>query len=209
VEKMRKKRPTPSRPSRSLEQEIARNEAKAVSKYLSKERTGEALILLGEDALRFADRTNARAHKLRTIPPVACKAGCAWCCSTQVIVSAPEVVYLAEYLRDTRSKEELDALREQLAAQWSRVKNIPVLERLLVGVPCALLRQSDNCCSVYDARPLACRGHTSLDAGKCEAATRSKGVTVTSDAIQSKVYHGVGLGLLGGISEAGYTACCV
>lgn len=192
-------------PAQSVGDEIARIEAKTVSKCLSKQRTREALVLLGEDALQFADSTNARAHELTIVPQVACKAGCAWCCSLQVIVTAPEVFYLAEYLRETRSPEDLALLKDRLAAQWERVKEIPTLQRLLVGVPCALLRESEKTCSVYEARPLACRGHTSMDASACEEATKNKDVNVTSDAIQSKVYNGVGVGLLRGMWEAGYT----
>lgn len=203
---MKKGKPTnPVGPSSNLVDEIARIEAKVVSKCLSRQRTAEALIVLGQDALEFADSTNTRAHQATAAPSIACKAGCAWCCSVQVVVTAPEVFYLAEYLRQTRSEEELALLKRSLAAQWERVKDIPTLQRLLIGVPCALLREPEKTCSVYEARPLACRGHTSVDAGTCEAATKNADVNVTSDAIQSKVYNGVGVGLLRGMRDVGYT----
>src|SRR5262249_32141002 len=173
------------------------------TKHLAGNLKAEALIVLGIDALAYADKMNAKAHQIKSVPPVACKAGCAWCSSMQVLVTAPEVFCLAEWLRETQSEEELARVKERLSAQWEQVKGTPMLERLLAGVPCALLRDADKTCSVYEARPLACRGHTSLDAAACEAATKSKDVKVTSDAIQSHVYNGIGICLLVGMRDAG------
>jgi len=181
-----------------------RTRRKPSARHLSKHRTEEALTTLAIDALQYADQMNAKAHELTTLPPMACKSGCAWCCSLQVVVSAPEVFFLADFLRNTRSVEELILLTDELLAQWEHVKDIPVLERLLRGAPCALLGKAEKTCSVYEARPLACRGHTSTDASACEAATKSKDANVTSDQIQFAVYNGIGFGLVQGTVEAGY-----
>jgi hypothetical protein len=40
------------------------------------------------------------------------------------------------------------------------------VERARAGVPCPLLE--DGACSVYEVRPLICRGWSSLDASACE-----------------------------------------
>src|SRR5581483_6631314 len=59
------------------------------------------VLALAEEGIRLVRRE--APPKL----PLACGKGCAWCCSLQVPVSAPEVLLLAEALRQTRSPDSL------------------------------------------------------------------------------------------------------
>lgn len=80
--------------------------------------------------------------------PLVCEAGCNYCCSVQVQVLAPEVLYLAGYLKRTRRQEELAALSTALADFGDQVKDLTPDRRFAMKAPCLLL--VDGLCSVYE-----------------------------------------------------------
>ncbi len=98
----------------------------------------------------------------------ACRAGCSWCCAQRVELTTWEVVRLSRALGSHPERDRLearirgvaDATRSFDAAMW---RSTPT--------PCALLDDAGRC-SVYEARPLACRRAHSIDASACEAARR-------------------------------------
>ena len=97
--------------------------------------------------------------------PPACEAGCSCCCCVQVQVLPPEVLHLAGHLKKTRSQEELAALSTALAEHGNRVKGLTPGQQSAIDDPCPLL--VDGLCSVYEARPIACRSANSTDAQRC------------------------------------------
>jgi hypothetical protein len=98
--------------------------------------------------------------------PVACRAGCSHCCHQTVGVTAPEVFALYEHLRTTRDDDALAAVADRVRAMDDRTRGLPPAERVTPELPCVFL--VDDRCSVYEARPLSCRGTNSLDAAACE-----------------------------------------
>lgn len=126
--------------------ELARSAMVATSKF------GEGLLA------RFPDQTPA------------CRSGCAHCCYQAVTVSAPEVFAIHEHLLATRSPDEFDAIIQRLRETDDRTRNKSAAERLSPELPCPFLEQGS--CSIYDVRPLACRGKNSLDAALCERTLR-------------------------------------
>lgn len=100
--------------------------------------------------------------------PPACKAGCSWCCYQGVAAWPLEVFVLAEWLRATRTEEDLravqDRLREAVAARDRQVAEGCRTTR----VRCALLG-ADERCTAYRVRPSACLGWNMSDASQCEA----------------------------------------
>jgi len=104
----------------------------------------------------------------RQLPQVACCKGCSACCHTmRVLASGLEVVRLVSYLRSTLGVEEIEALVLKLRA-YDRVVTIrldgtPAPQR----IACVFLEH--DACSVYAARPIACRAFHSLDLSKCLA----------------------------------------
>ncbi len=101
-------------------------------------------------------------------PPIACRAGCAYCCYPRVHVTPPEVIFLAHFIRAKFSSSELEGLKTRLKEADEITHGMTEEEHGGAGVPCPLL--VDNLCSAYDARPLECRGFTSMDADACRRA---------------------------------------
>jgi len=100
-------------------------------------------------------------------PKVECGAGCDHCCHVPVGVTAPEALQLYAFLRRTRSEAELDALQQKLRACSEAIRGLSHNERYSPNYPCPLLEAGS--CSVYPARPFACRGMNSLDRSDCAA----------------------------------------
>lgn len=96
-----------------------------------------------------------------------CKSGCEYCCYYHVTVTGAEVFALAEHIHSLHPKRR-DVLVERIAAAAKQVANLSAQEYMQTNIKCALLE--DSRCSVYDARPRACRGFHSRDVAGCKAA---------------------------------------
>jgi|SRR5579871_1452210 len=120
-----------------------------------------------------ASNTAKRAHEvfetsLKTNPsrqPIACAKGCAFCCHVSVTATAPEVFLAANALRE-KYKGNLETILYRVQAADQKTRTLTSQERALRRIPCALLE--DNACSIYAARPGACRGFVSTSAKACE-----------------------------------------
>ena len=178
-----------------------------VQRRLAEGRTTHTALEIAEEAADWADAT-LRALQEQRSPhrPVACGKGCAWCCYRRVPVGAPEVLRLAHALRQTLPPEALEAVRRRLARLDDRTRGLGARQRLAVGLPCALL--VDQACSVYDVRPLACRGWNSVDAGACRESVEHAleptaiplyaGEVATTDALREGVNAALAEGALQG-----------
>ncbi|ETW94602.1 MAG: hypothetical protein ETSY2_49525, partial [Candidatus Entotheonella gemina] len=71
--------------------------------------------------------------------PLACAAGCAFCCYHPVDITAPEAFALAAYLRTVLSDAEFEAVATRLAANAARIQALSHDEHALAQIPCALL----------------------------------------------------------------------
>jgi Fe-S-cluster containining protein len=85
-------------------------------------------------------------------------------------VTPPEALAIVEYLKQSRSSEELDRVREHVAGRFERARRLSSADRFSPDHPCVFLRAGS--CSVYEVRPLTCRGMNSLDAGECASKLR-------------------------------------
>src|SRR5439155_11233826 len=56
----------------------------------------------GQVAQQAAWFATQLAEQLVDPQAIACRAGCAWCCSLFVSATAPEIIQIADYLRATR-----------------------------------------------------------------------------------------------------------
>lgn len=148
----------------------------------------------GEMARTLTDRVD----EVRRLP-LACEEGCSYCCrGTPVLVSAPEALALAAHLRRTRSPEQLEALREKVDAAHERVRDLDIDARAEAKEACPLLDTERGGCTVYEARPTACRAYNSCDRARCAEAFDA-GIAspmLPSNPILFRAIHASGFGLM-------------
>jgi Fe-S-cluster containining protein len=116
-------------------------------------------------SVAYAEGERWERSALATGPRLACREGCPWCCyGTRVDVVAPEALVIAAQLRIVGTDPHL--IRETAR----RVEHLSPEDRHRQRVACPLLDAARGRCSVHAIRPLACRGHGSLNAGVCQSA---------------------------------------
>jgi len=108
-----------------------------------------------------AERTRAKSER-----PVACKAGCSFCCSDLVLTTLPELAAVVESVNDFTA-DKSQRLRERLGAYEAKVAPQRDHPLVVARAECPLLE--DGLCTVYESRPFACRSRNSFDAGYCAA----------------------------------------
>lgn len=101
---------------------------------------------------------------------VACRAGCDHCCRQSVGLTPLELFAIVAHLATTRSDSQLAALRAHVSLLAKRASGLSSRERVAQDLPCPLLDEGK--CSIYEVRPLSCRGMNSLDAGICQEKLR-------------------------------------
>jgi Fe-S-cluster containining protein len=139
---------------------------------------------------------------------VACKPGCDHCCYQSVGVTTPEALAIVEHLRQTLSEQALGARAEHIRAARERTRGLSSAERYSPEHPCPFLEQGQ--CSIYEVRPLSCRGMNSLDAEECRnnlrdpkarAAFLETGAGTRSFMEPIRAFHAVSAGLQLSLSE--------
>ena len=94
---------------------------------------------------------------LAELPSRDCESGCAACCHFEVGLREPEAVRLANAIREHPNRTKLlESIRRALETDR------PPLS------PCPLLNEAAEC-SVYDDRPLPCRGWSATSSALCRA----------------------------------------
>ncbi|WP_319583247.1 YkgJ family cysteine cluster protein [uncultured Pseudodesulfovibrio sp.] len=161
------------------------------------------------DAVREAyDVCTAMLDELQLDPPLACKRGCIHCCYNQVALTEPEALFLGLHLLGTRSPERLRELADKAQALADRLKGKSWQEigMLRHELPCLFLE--DGGCSIYPARPLACRGWNSVDEKMCLLSNLSGDALtpIENHPIVREIADGIQSGLLRGSSELGLEA---
>ena len=114
------------------------------------------------DAMAYATSQFEKTLATTTKGGLACRRGCAHCCHLDVTVTAPEAFQIAGILRRTPARAA--AFLEAEAA----TRGLSQTERWRAKKPCPLLSNAE--CSIYESRPLSCRGAVSLDVDACVAA---------------------------------------
>ena len=137
---------------------------------------------------------------------VACRDGCAHCCSVPVDVQAHEVFFAADHIQVNFSPTALTKVIARLGAHRRRVARLAGGKRATSRSPCALLRTATGSCSIYAGRPEACRSHHTNDAAVCAAHQADPAVNLTKayiPALRARMFA-VMLGLDEALEAAGY-----
>jgi len=120
--------------------------------------------------------------------PVACGADCAYCCYVpRVLVTLPELARIVEHVH-TWPVDQIGTLRARLEAHI--LAQSSDVASPAARPPCALL--IGGRCSVYEARPLVCRGQHAYDVQECKThcatgAGETTQLTVVIDTVQGAV----------------------
>jgi Fe-S-cluster containining protein len=130
------------------------------------ERTIELARRIMAAMSRMAEGLLARAPE----GSVACRAGCDHCCHQVVGVTVPEALAILDHLARTWTSADRARLTERVSLLHERAQGVSSVERFSPNHPCVFL--DGGRCSIYEVRPLACRGMNSLDAAECESRLR-------------------------------------
>lgn len=110
----------------------------------------DQLLALAADLLTLAEDVSSRLRDVAPVRPLACRAGCDHCCRNMIQVR-PLFAILAV---------------ATAMARFEPARMADFTDRLVKGTPfCPFL--FDGQCSIYDARPMVCRGYYSLDLARC------------------------------------------
>lgn len=91
---------------------------------------------------------------------LACRRGCSHCCNIWTDAYAPEVLFTAKQVRDSR-----EMVVSAIAPVGEFSGKVPIEERGALPISCPLL--VDHVCAFYNVRPLNCRTAVSLDETAC------------------------------------------
>ena len=165
-----------------------------------------SLAALAGDAVSFAERNFERAGANRWLGGVACTAGCPHCCWLPVQTSVAEVLYAWEWALTHLPPDVLLRIRtgadSTQAQSESRTETGPSPRG--ARTPCPFL--VEDRCSVYPARPLACRAWNSTDLAACIAARSEPdgGAGVPVQVRSQLLYTNVAEALARGLTKLGF-----
>jgi Uncharacterised protein family (UPF0153). len=96
---------------------------------------------------------------------VACRKGCQWCCHQPVFANSYEVHYLSEQIKTHFSESEIAIISQNCETKNRAVLELKEEQVLNYKSPCPLLKE--GACSIYFARPMACRIYLSTNLHSC------------------------------------------
>jgi hypothetical protein len=184
--------------------QIVQTERQATIEALNHGPTTTQVIELVDNARESASQIVERMMAYYpNVPPLACRAGCAWCCSKSIAVSPPEVLRIAAYLRATLSPDDLMVVRERIAELDDQTHTMSSLQRAHARRPCALL--SDQRCMVHAVRPFICAGWNAIDVNECKADWLNPETAdeITANVVQIEVFQAMRLGMDLGSAQLG------
>lgn len=132
---------------------------------------------------------------------VVCREGCSHCCGLTVNVAIPELYLIFEYLRSTRSEEELKELAQDLKAYVTAMEESnSVTEKL--KIKCSFLKGDK--CSIYEQRPMSCRAWNSRSVSHCIEYLEDQEVDIPSSALHYTPYNVFRQGIQRALSVMGF-----
>jgi Fe-S-cluster containining protein len=111
-------------------------------------------------------RHDVRIASAPDVGTLACRAGCTWCCYFSVDVRAVEAFSILDFVERTLTIEEKARVYAEVRANSTALKNLGESERIKRNVKCPFL--NDGRCTIYTARPQACRNYHATDVAGCQ-----------------------------------------
>ncbi|WP_082326243.1 YkgJ family cysteine cluster protein [Sunxiuqinia dokdonensis] len=97
--------------------------------------------------------------------PIHCKKGCNYCCHQAVFANSYELHYLGNFVQKHFDSAGIRQIKAKAATKNQTTSKLDEQSVLNFKSPCPLLK--DGTCSVYAARPMACRIYLSTNVGSC------------------------------------------
>jgi Fe-S-cluster containining protein len=97
---------------------------------------------------------------------VACMAGCSYCCNQCVLVLPHEMLFLSRHISNTFTRDRKKDIIQKICTKEKATRSMRAQEFLHYKHPCPLLSER-GACSVYPARPMACRTYLSANVISC------------------------------------------
>ncbi|MGH9201221.1 MAG: YkgJ family cysteine cluster protein, partial [Vicinamibacterales bacterium] len=141
-------------------------------------------------------------------PQLDCREGCSYCCCKPgVLVAIPELLRILDHVQTAFDAEAVAAMRERARRYVGQLAGRSFDDPTDQSVPCPLL--IDGRCSVYDVRPLTCRGYNSTSVDACRQAHESTSVLVPIFALIKDVTDGTTVGFATRLREIGFNDALV
>ena len=113
----------------------------------------------------------------------ACKSGCTYCCQTNIHPTLPELARILQEI-EAWSDEQKAALKAKVAQVAAIQRDLKIIEGIKSGA-CIMLRE-DGSCSIYNARPLICRGMNSSSVEGCRVSRPELDVRQLKTALEGR-----------------------
>ena len=112
-----------------------------------------------------------------------------------VAASAPEVLAIATFVRERFDEERQAALDRRVEANISATEGMDMSQRDRVRLDCPFLEAGK--CTVYEVRPIACRGYSSYSVEDCREDYEhpGTGVEVHTNGLRELVFGAIREGL--------------
>jgi len=191
-------------------EEFAREVARLADEALGRAWCGEEGLARLMEAVEERVQATIASTRPAAAPPPACSLGCATCCTVNVGTLPLEGAAAAAFLRRRLRPEELEGRAAALLRFHDLVRWLDDGERIRARLRCPFLDGRGGC-SIHPARPLACRGLSSLDAGECRTALDERGQgsgrgLVRMDLVQKALHDQAGDALAGVLARRGLDA---
>jgi Fe-S-cluster containining protein len=136
-------------------------------------------------------------------PPLHCKEGCSYCCCKPgVLTSIPELLRILDHVQSTFSADAVSELRERARRYARQIAGRNFNDPVNESVPCPLL--VDGRCSVYEVRPLTCRGYNSMNVDACRSAHENRDVLIPIFSLLKDITDGTTVGAAQALKAAGF-----
>ena len=161
-----------------------------------------AVINTAINITQFADGVLA-AVRDEYRPPLHCQEGCSHCCCKPgVLTSIPELLRIVDHVQSTFGADAISELRERARRYAGQIAGRSFNDFVNESVPCPLLVHGR--CSVYDVRPLTCRGYNSMNVDACRRAHENRDVLIPIFSLLKDVTDGTTVGTAQGLKAAGF-----
>lgn len=166
----------------------------------------ESLAAAAQAAVGIADEVVDHLAKTDLAPAfeqIACKKGCAFCCTQMVGITLAEAIWLRDYLSALHPLKR-GHIRDRAIRALKRGQGLDQGQWNAAQITCPLV-DKDQGCIAHEARPLPCRGFNSGDAAVCRSAAGKSGVPIPVLGIQLQAYAQAQMGLSQALATAGVT----